>query len=500
MMDFLDPKKSRAHTIRLYIGYVLVAIALALATTVLLYLASGFNVRQGKVIQNGLVFVSSSPSGSKIYLNDKQQDSQTNARLVLPAGTYTMRLAREGYRSWQRALTVEGGSVDRFDYPLLIPTTLTTATAGEYAAVPPLTTQSPDRRWLMVQQPGTIANFDIYDTKDPDKIRTEKKAITLPSDVPALPLSDSSRLEVVEWSNDNIHVLLRHTAGEQSEYIMFSRDKPEESVNVSRELQLAATAAISLQDKKYDRYFVYDSTAQTLSTADLGTDRITPLLTGILDYKTYGSDVVLYATADSAAEGKVTVKLYQSEKSYTIRQVALDTDYLLDISRYSDSWYVAIGSPAENHVYLYQDPTDRLRQDVSRALVPAEVLKLNKPSHVEFSANSQFIMAQSGQEFAVFDAENERSHTYRLNRPVDQPQLHATWLDGYHLRVVSSGLATIFDYDGTNVQTLTATSSAYVPMFDTSYQTLYTLAPVTGPEVVGRSLLTATPLRTVADR
>lgn len=502
MMDFLDPKKSRAHTRRLYIGYILVAIALGLATTILLYLANGFNVQQGKVIQNGLVFVSSNPGGASIFLNDKEQDSQTNTRLVLPAGTYTMRLAREGYREWQRALTVEGGSVDRFDYPLLIPNDLATATAGEYASAPPLTTQSPDRRWLMVQQPGSVANFDVYDTEDPEKIKTAKKVAVLPASVPALPLSDASQLEVVEWSNDNSHVLLRHSVAEQSEYIMLSRDKPEESVNVSRELQLAPTATLSLQDKKYDKYFVHDATAQTLSTADLESDRVVPLLTSVIDYKTYGSDVILYATADGASEGKVSIKLYQDEKSYAVRQVTQGSSYLLDISRYSDSWYVVAGSAAENHVYIYQDPADRLRQDVTRALVPVEVLKLDKPNYVEFSANSRFVMAQNNQNFAVFDAENERSHTYRLDKPMDQPQEHATWLDGYHLRLVSNGSAMIFDYDGTNVQTLTATSSSYVPMFDTAYQTLYTLAPETATTAspVGRSLLTATPLRTVADQ
>jgi hypothetical protein len=45
MMDFLDPKKSHAHTVRLIIGYVLIGIALILATVLLLDVASGFAAR-----------------------------------------------------------------------------------------------------------------------------------------------------------------------------------------------------------------------------------------------------------------------------------------------------------------------------------------------------------------------------------------------------------------------------------------------------------------------
>jgi hypothetical protein len=500
MMDFLDPKKTRAHTVRLIIGYVLVAITLGLATTVLLYMANGFGVKQGKVIQNGLVFISSSPSGSSIYLNDTLQSDKTNAKLMLPAGTYTMRLNRDGYRDWQRAVTVEGGSVDRFDYPLLFPKTLTTTASATYASAPQLVTQSPDRRWLLVQQPGGPATFDVYDIKDPKKVKTDKKTISLPAAVPGIPVTAASNFKMVEWSNDNSHVLLRHSVGEQSEYIILSRDKPEESVNVSRQLQLAKTAVITLQDKQYDRYFIHDSASLTLSTASLDNPRPTSLLTGVISYKSYGTDVILYATTESAGPGKTSVKMYQAGNSYPIRQVAQDSSYLLDISRYRSSWYVVVGSPSEDHVYVYQDPTDSLRQEAGKALTPVEVMKLDKPKYVEFSANSQFVMAENGKDISVFDAQNERSYIHQLDKPIDTPQSHVTWMDGYHLRLVSNGAATVFDYDGTNAQTLAASSPDYLIMFDTGYSSLYTLAPATEAAQAGQMLLNATPLRTLADQ
>lgn len=499
MMDFLDPKLSRARNVRLFIGYILVAITLVLATVVLLYMASGFGVKQGKVIQNGLVFVSTSPGGSSIYLNDKLQSDTTNAKLVLPAGTYTMRLTREGYRDWQRALTVEGGSVDRFDYPLLVPRTLATTNVAAYSTAPPLVTQSPDRRWLLVQQPGGPATFDVYDIRDPKKVKAEKQSVSLPAGVAALPLSAGSVFKMVEWSNDNTHVLLQHIVGDKSEYIMMSHTEPEESVNLTAQLKLPASAELTLQDKRYDRYFVHYLESLTLSEATLGGTEPNALLTGVIAFKSYGTDVILYATADGAARDKTSVKMYQDGDSYPIRQIAQDTTYLLDLSRYSDSWYVAVGSPSEDHVYVYRDPVEKLRQDASRVLAPVEVSKLDKPDYVEFSANSRFIMVENGLDVAVFDAENERSYTYKVDRPLDAPQSHMTWMDGYHLRFVSGNAATIFDYDGTNTQTLAASSPAFLPMFDTGYTTLYSLAPGADPAQPVQMLFTATPLRTVED-
>ena len=64
-MDFLDPLYARRHIIRLYTGYVLIAIAVLLGATLLLLVALGFNIgKNGQVVQNGLLFASTRPGGA----------------------------------------------------------------------------------------------------------------------------------------------------------------------------------------------------------------------------------------------------------------------------------------------------------------------------------------------------------------------------------------------------------------------------------------------------
>jgi len=86
-MDFLNPHKKRAHHIRLLIGYLLVAVALAMGTLILVLLSYGYDYdrKTGEVIQNSIVFVSAQPASADIYINGQRQSVNAMA-MALPAG------------------------------------------------------------------------------------------------------------------------------------------------------------------------------------------------------------------------------------------------------------------------------------------------------------------------------------------------------------------------------------------------------------------------------
>src|SRR3990167_9800897 len=98
-MDFLDPRKRRAHSIRLMVAYLLLAVAIGLGGYLLLKAAEGYGVdpKTGSVIQNGLLFVDSNPDGADIYINDDLHQSKTSARLILPVGDYKLTIKKDGY-------------------------------------------------------------------------------------------------------------------------------------------------------------------------------------------------------------------------------------------------------------------------------------------------------------------------------------------------------------------------------------------------------------------
>lgn len=501
-MEFLDPKKQRAHLVRLFTGYILVGVAVVLTTIILLYQAYGFGLKDGEVIQNGLVFVSSRPNPADIYVDGQRRDDKTDVRLLMPAGQYTFELKRDGYRPWKRAISIEGGTVLRFDYPVLFPTKLVTETVKKYDLRPSFVSQSPDRRWLLLQVNAAYNVFEVFDLAKPDRAPL---TLTVPQSISGL--NGTHHWRLVEWADDNAHILLQHVVdtanGQMSEYILVDREKPQDSLNLTDRLHSNPTA-IELRNKKYDQYFLYVQAERRLLTATLNQPEPQALLEDVLAFKARGKDMLLYVTTEDALPGKVSVKLRDGDNSYPVRQVAADGQYLLELNRYDGRWYVVAGAPSENRTYIYEDPLQTLTAKPQLPLVPVHVLKTEHPSYLSFSDNTRFIMAQAGQQFSIYDAETDRGYLYKVSQGMDAPQAHAEWMDGHRLLYVSDAKTIVFDFDHANQETLAAADPSYIPAFDPAYETMYTVVAqkakaANGTETTG-FFLTSTALRTPADQ
>lgn len=473
-MDYLDRGKIVRHQIILYVGYALIAVAITIAALILLYQAYGFGVtKNGTVIQNGLTFFSSQPNPADIYVNGKLNSSRTNTRLVLPENIYRITLAREGYRDWKRTVNVQGGKVQHFDYPLLIPKQLAPKKLQTYGGAPGLSTQSPDLRWLLVQQPGSLTDFDMYDIKTTTKTMT---SFSLPTALLTKPTA-TENLQFVEWADDNQHVLLQHTYDDKVEFILVDRTEPAQSVNLNTTLGVNPSK-LTFNNRKYDQYYLYDSASGTLQMASLKADTApTPRLQHVLAYKTYSDDTILYVTANDSTPGKASVKLLVGNKTYSIRSVPVSDNYVVDLTKYSGTMYVVAGSSSDDRVYIYRDPVGQLRALPNHAVVPAQVLHVEQPNYLSFSTNAQFIVAENGTHFGVYDIENKLGYNYVSPAPLDPPQQHASWMDGNRLVYSSGGKLQIADYDGANRQTLMAADPSYLSAFAPNYRAMYSLVP-----------------------
>ncbi len=501
-MDFLDPKKRKRHSIQLFIGYALVAIAILLATTTLIYFAYGFDVtRQGELVQKGLVFVSSEPAGAQLYINSKQVET-TNTKLNLAAGNYTLDIKRNGYYDWHRSITVDGGSVDHFVYPLLFPKKLEQKAVKTYDSPPRLTTPSPDRRWLLVQPNAQDERqFEVFDlSKGQDQVGTAT-SFTVPENL--LTASEASTTwKVMEWSNNNRHVLFQRTytanGTHGTEYILLDRQRPEGSHNLSKELDInAAATTITLFDKKPDVYYAHNKTTGELSRLSLNDPTPQRVLSDVVAYKSHGSKTIVYITAKGAPKGKVFAKLLDDGKVYFLRNVAASNLYLLNAARFDGKWYVVAGSQTEGRAFIYEDPATQINDTKERKAGALFSLRVDNPSDVSFSANAQFIALQNGKDAHIYDIDHERAYRYKLAYALDAPQTKILWMDGSRFSYVSGGKAVVFDYDNINRHRLVSASSVYEPTYDRNYKYLYTFTPRANGEP--GLALTATPIRTEND-
>lgn len=496
-MDFLDPKKKRAHRIRLFIGYGLMFIALGIATTILVFEAYGFDLdrKTGTVIQNGLVFIDAHPEPAQITLNGEDK-GQTDARLVIPDGEYTVDLKREGYRQWSRSFKLEGSSIERLVYPFLFPEKLDISDVQLYSETPAFSTHSPDRKWVLVQRPGSL---NILEVMDLSKDVVDATAITLPDTLFTNFGVGNHNLELVEWSTNNRHVLLKHTYDGGFEFIMVDREAPATSLNVNKTLNVNPSS-ISLRDKKFDQLYLHTTAGGILQLGSLKDRTVAPLLTDVMTYKSYSTEEILYVTAKDAPDGKVLVKIRAEDKIYTLRELpAGDANYMVDISKFDGSWYMLAGSSADKRAYVYKDPFNVLNRTVgNRTPVPETVLKTDAPGqYVSFSTNVRFMALQSGSQFAVYDAEMERLYRYDTKLKLSGDK-KARWMDGHRLSAISEGKLVVFDYDGINLQRLVDVSGNHLPYFDRDYDRLFTISP--SVVVPGRTSFSQAYMRISSDR
>lgn len=483
-MDFLDPKNERRNYIKLLIGYCLVALAIGGATLVLLYQAYGYSLnKKGQVTQSGLVFVSSQPTNSSIYLNNQLNASTTNARLIIPAGPYSLKITRPGYRDWERPIYVAGGDVQHFDYPFLFPNTLQSATVSDMGTDPAFASQSPNQRWILMDRPDSPGSFTLYDLSNAK--HPVQSTITLPTGV-YTPGDGAQSWSVEEWASDSDHVVLDHTYTSNGttnhEYIVLDRQAPANSTNLTYSLNLAQDETLTLYNNQTSQVYVYDPDGQDLQRINVSNGSLVSKLEHVLAFKAYADKEILYVT-DQPPDGKITpgqvsVVLQDGQQSYTLRTLAAGApSYVLNLAQYSGDWYVAVGVSNGSAVYVYKDPQNQPATAPDQYPNPWRRLTINNPTYVSFSNNTQFLMAESGQSFVVYDLENVIQYRYTTAQPLDQPQAHATWMDGDRMMYISNGKLVVFDYDYHNTQTLMAALPSYVPMFDPNYNYVFALAP-----------------------
>ena len=325
---------------------------------------------------------------------------------------------------------------------------------------------------MLVSQPGSVVEFQVFDTANPED---EPKTIQVPRSImtaPAVGVAES--IALVEWSSDNRHVLVQHSYGDQIEFVMIDRQDVAASLNVNNTLSVNPTK-VTLRDKRFDRLYLYDASTLELTVADTKSKVVTPRMTQVISYKSYGGDVVLYSTKNEAQPGKTIVKLWDKDKAYTLR-IMEESDMLLDLARYDGTWYMAVTSVKEGKLYVFKDPFDKLKADKPTTPTSYIVMKIPSPTKLAFSANTRFVSVQSAGHFVVYDFEENERFNYTVPGDVPATQ-EARWMDGHRLLLSQNNKVVVFEFDGMNRQELSAIIADSLPYFDRDYERLYTLTP-----------------------
>lgn len=493
-MDFLDPRKRKAHKVRLMVGYVLMGIVILLTVRLLVYGVSGYsyNAKNGSIIQNGILFVDSKPGSATIYLNGEDVHSTSAAKLVLPAGGYDLVLKKSGYRDWQRKFSLTENSVSRYNYPLLIPVSPVVKNLKVYSSMPPVMLESPDKKWLLVLTPNsdlTVLSFDEYDTT---KLDEPPVALSFPAGLLTNLDKPNPSFSVTEWSSDNDHFLLKHSFSGGSEFLLMSRSDPTKSFNINSLFNINPTE-IALKNHKTDQLYIFNQIDQSLFVADIAKKSLQALMSHVLAFKSYSSDLFSYVTDQNVAPGQVMALIWDKNLSYPLYTFASGSKYLIDAVQFQGHWYYVAGSDRASRVNIFKDPLSGLKDPEINRAVPILSLGSSGNSNLSFSENFRFVAIQAGQKVSVYDIEKD-AH-YQFNLPTALNGL-THWLDGYRWTAQSQGSVLVMDYDSANSQTFSTTVWNQGAVIDKNSTYLFTLAPINGSSSIA---LQSIDLRTGVD-
>lgn len=477
-MEFPDPETKRARTRRLFTWYGLAAIVIAIVSLLLLYAAQGYSYDPNKGLgRDGLLFVDAKPKQATIYLNGKQE-AETDARLVLPGGKYDIKLTRDKYRDWHKTIAMEGGTVQYLTYPRLFPVDIATDVMQSFDAAPLWTSQSLDRRWLFVQTKPNSPELTLYDLNRETPTGT----------VVTLGFALGAPVTPIEWSSDNKHLLVATVIEGKKTYMVLDREQPADSFDLSARLKLGSDVDVVLRNKKPDQYYIRNTTTAALYTATLA-DGVapTPLLSDVVAFKSYSADTILYVTYAAVADTTMAnVRILNGSSNYLLQPLKRDAanTYLLDTAKFKNDWFFVVAGASSEQTRVYVNPLSRDKPGNTVPIAPQLSLRVQSPRYVSFSENARCIAVQSGSAFGVYDAELKKFHYYTssLTIPADR---EATWMDGHRLVVSAGQKASVFEFDGANMQTLVSSYDHMNIMFTKDYSYGYTF--VARPE--NRSIL-----------
>ncbi len=469
-MEYLDPQRRKRYRISLLTGYALVTIGIAVGILILVWQAFGYNVQDGQVVQDGMIFVSSQPNPASIYVNGVLNAATTNTRLTLPEGVYSFKLTSPGYRPWKHVISVLGDQVVHYDYPLLIPSKLVSKTITSFTAAPAFATQSPSLQYLVMPSPTGFTTFYRFNLNNPT---AAPATITLPAGLIST-ASTTQSWQVVGWANDNRHLLLEHLYDGTQEFIEVDTANPAQSININRTFNVTPTK-VTFNNLKSNQFYFYDSSTDILDSATIGSTP-TQVATSVVAYKSYQNSNLLYATTSGAPSGEVAVELITGGNSYFVRNLPLASTYLLDMAGYNSNDYAVIGDSSANFVYIYQNPSSQATSGPGAKILPFRALKINSPNFEQFAPTAQFILVENGTELSVYDILNDNIYHYVLAKPLDAPQQHVYWMDGDRFNYVSGASVNIIDYDNTNEQVLTPALPQYPAFFASNYLSYFTLS------------------------
>lgn len=450
-------RRKKIQTARLIITEVFMLVIIILTVITLTFVVMGYHLNEdGELEQSGLVQVDSIPVGATVFINDEALESKTNTSKILPEGSYTISLKKDGYTSWEKTVKTHSGLLTKLSYPTLYKLDRKSETIKKFDEVPYLFISSPNRDNAL----ALFENSPVFRLINLESNEFKSTEI----DLKKLLGSDFSNLKVIDWNKNGERIIISFTRENSTHYATVDLTRPDLSLDLSETFDLKISD-LRFENDRGDKILLTEE--NHLRTISLDKKQLSEIIAKDVEYFYNFGEKVVFVTRSNESEHKIS--LYDDNSKSTIflkKSTAKDVRAI--ISEYIGRPTLAFLEDGQLIVYRGELPTEDVTAEKPLPTpIGQSTLDFELPDSFKTEAKNQVILVSKDTNFAVFDLENYTLSSYTLENNL------TFWPDEYTIGVVSDGKLIVRDFDGLNRQELGKSADGFSAIIAKNNKYLY---------------------------
>ncbi len=451
-------KKKRLQSMKVIASEALMVISIIIMVIVLAFIVSGYWLKSDFTVERqGLLQISSSPTGADVIIDDTTSWLQkTNTSKVLPSGKHTVTLAKDGYDTWTKTISISEGLVYKLDYPRLFLNNRYTEEIADISGTI-VATLPFSHRFILLTDNTTEWRIIQLDTEEP-----EMRKLNIAEAFPSTATTEDSQIGLlkgnivsIEWARDDTHALFHIKGENEDKWILFNIKEPAKSVDITKQF-----------GSSFDKLTIIDYSANTLlaeKNGDLqrinvpGKTISTVLVSNVVSYDCLGSEVIFSAMKQSS----------NGLQEYYIGTLKDGDDEVKEYATMAEPSKVAMSKFYDGQIIaVLEGQTLSIHQ--KEAYDDYSEFKLSfKPEEMKADKNGKYVFLSSGVNLSTLDLEAMSLTEWSLNSD------KYGWLDGAMIYSIEDGELGVYDFDGLNHRILSKNVSSHFPVFITDNKWLY---------------------------
>lgn len=424
-------RRKKIQTTKLVITEIFMLIIIVLTVVILTFVVMGYHLNEdGKLEQSGLVQVESTPDGAAVIIDGEVLPNKTDTNKILKEGEHTVKIEKDGYTSWQKTVSAHPGFLTKLSYPRLYKLDRKAEAVYTFETAPDIFLTSPNRDVILTAN-NNSPKLQLLNINS-SSIRPAEIDLT------KLLMDSTGEKTVLEWNKNSSRLILKFTKNDTPHFAVVDLEYPDRSLDLTSSFDVQISDLHFLNDYG-DRLFILENDhLRIISIAD-------KQISGILveDVKTFSNlgDKVLLVTKTNQ------LSLYDAISKSNLPLFTSSAEVVKPLlSEYIGRFTVALAEDNNITVYRGDLPTEKTvnKEKPLGEPIGKYTLDFGTPQNFFMQAKNQIIVSQSDVNFAVFDLENYSKSAFSL--PVDL----TFWPDEYTIGLVSDGVLSVYDFDGTN--------------------------------------------------